>query len=146
MRLAVLSHGRDGFQLNVDHVPFWAWTLSEATEWTFHGVCAATGHRICGPPEWTFHVGVGTDPFPDPELRQPHRWSVGQALCWWSQHSGYAFAWKRTKTELKIPLTNEQAAEIDSQWVAQALEMYDDTTDLGVSADASRWRPERAGQ
>lgn len=149
MRLAVLSHGRDGFQLNVDRVPFWAWAVGEVAETITMGwLCPRTGHAVCSPPDWMFRIGFGRDRFPssDSDGQVWHRWSLGSGAFWLSQHAGVEVAWKRTTTELKIPLTNQQAARINATWVADILESLEDDDDPDVSDDAARWRPERAGQ
>lgn len=146
VRLATLSHGRDGFQLHVDRVPLWAWAVGYVGERVvLDTLCPATRHSICGPPEWAFRLGIGTDPYPDPDLRHEHRWSLGGGLSWLGQHYGYRVADKHTKAELVIPLNEDQAALLEPKWVAEVVEMLEET-DPDVSVDAARWDPHRTGQ
>jgi len=96
VRLAVITHGRDGYRLEVRSVPEWVVLLDHISEAT----CALTRHRLCHPDEWMFKLGWGKDE-ENPELL---RHSLGGFLFdvgQWSMNMG----WRRTVREYQQPLS-----------------------------------------
>ncbi len=100
MRLAHVFHSKDGYGLEVESVPLWAWLVQES----FDPLCRATRHKLCSPPEWTYKIGFGADTEGDPDW---YRWSLGSGI-WRVGQSWASFSFKYAKPELKLPLTDEQ--------------------------------------
>lgn len=136
MRLAEISHGRDGYTLVIERVPWWAYTIESA--W-FLGVCPATGHLLCGPRDWMYAIGFGADPEPDPDLRLGHRWSLGHGAFAVSQYMG-ALTHRHTATVVKIPVTREF---VHLNFPENAVDW--DSEDPDLSPDAARWAPGEPG-
>ena len=143
MRLASITHGRDGYSIWIENVPAWAWLIDQVTETVMlRWIDPALGHHLCAPRDWMYDLGVGTDPEEDEDLRLPHRWSLGQLAFTVTQSAGTLHL-KRSKREMIIPVTREQVAEHFPDALSDWFDRLDDY-DTDVSIDAARWHPERA--
>lgn len=133
MWTASVSHSRDGYHLVIEVVPRWA----VAADWLVWDVLfeleAKLGHPICSPPEWLWEVGIGQDKYPDPELRQPRRWSIGSGLHRISQAAGN-LSWNRAREVYRIPLSFDDVL----RYFPDARVDWD--PELGTP-DAARWSP-----
>lgn len=136
MRMASIWHSRDGYALAVERTPWWAYTLENA--W-FQLVCPASGHFLCSPPEWTWHVGFGRDRHPNEDARFDHRWSLGKAMYDFTSAVG-AFGSRHTAVVVKIPLSREYVHRNFPESVVDW-----DSEDPDLSPDAARWSPEEPG-
>jgi hypothetical protein len=128
---AHITYGRSGYSLEIEKTPLWSFVADEVIgtvvmEW----ICAGTGHHLCAPRDWMYEVGIGTDPDPEPSTRLPHRWSLGQAAFWISQHAIEPF-WRRRTTVFTTPLTRDQVMEHFPDRVPDWFTDSDDTDSAG---------------
>jgi hypothetical protein len=109
IRIARVLHGKDGYILQVEDVPAWAYAIDTVNEAVIGAACGwshgwACPLCLCAKWDWTFKAGWGRD---EDGLR---RHSLGGLLFHLGQRGG-RFCLKRTRMRYERPLTFEEACE-----------------------------------
>lgn len=111
LRLATVSHSKDGYSLHVEDVPVWAWALDSLIGGTSRALCKLTrgwGCPLClcnQIPDRVFQIGWGWDA--EYEMR---RHSLGSLLFALGQHDGN-FSYRRRREVYVRPLTFDEVCE-----------------------------------
>lgn len=119
MKQFSLSNGYTGWAVTVYEVPAWALVVDRLFGWftaiTFHLLC-------CKTPEWTYKVRVGKPDWDTEVMADGTRHnfrSLGSRIWGLGQIIGGGISWKRQTNEVRIPLTDDQAFEIDPVWFTE---------------------------
>ena len=117
MRQWRLSHGRNGYQVEVVDVP----RVLVAAEWISERLMTFTGHIICCKiPEFAWKVPLSRKRDPD----YPEIWERSLGSVMW-QFSTYLLSasYRRNKSVTIIPITEENATCINPMYVQEMREI-----------------------
>jgi hypothetical protein len=109
LRLASVSHSRDGYRLHVDDVPVWAWAIDSVNIGIIQATCSLSSGWacplcLCSKVSWAWKIGWGRD---EDGLR---RHSLGGFLFGLGQRGG-RFCLKRSREVYVRPLTFDEMCE-----------------------------------
>lgn len=120
-----LSHGLDdnkqpGYSIHAVKEPAWVGPVQNFFGFIF-GVL--TRHIFCCRcPEWAWKVPLGK-----PKRDEDGYLDNSLAGWLWDKSTGLmAVGWRKQKTVLRLPITHEQAAEIDAQFVKDCDSIWED--------------------